>query len=173
MQPESLVGQRLIGTGRDLYRGDLMNEEMINQEISPQNLTEVDGLTPVQQQAAILLAGGLPLQQVANAIDYSRAAVSGWFNNDQNFIDAVTALRRRLLEAQLDELARLRSKALRVIGAALDADDSTALAAAKVILSLPSPRVVTVERRVALSARDSEQLEQLLELRNKDSVKWE
>ena len=140
--------------------------------MSQQNLTESDtawaeGLSTVQQQAAICLASGLSVTATAGFIGRSRGQVSEWYNNDQTFMNAVNGLRRRFVYDQVEQLARLRRKALEAVETALDGDGSEKLTAAKLLLGLPQPKIVEVEKRVMMSKSEAEETERLWEIINK------
>jgi hypothetical protein len=130
--------------------------------MSQQNLTESDtvlaeGLSPVQQQAVICLAFGLSVTATADFVRRSRGQVSEWYNNDETFMNAINGLRQRFAYDQVEQFARLRRKALEAVETALDGDGPERLTAAKLLLSLPQPKVSEVEKRAMMSKSEAEQ----------------
>lgn len=86
-------------------------------------------LSPVQLRGIALRVQGLDISEIAREVGRNRTTVSRWFTNDPLVIEELARRVADQYQAELQQHANLRTKALGVIEAAVDGGDvKTALA---------------------------------------------
>ena len=127
-------------------------------------------LTPAQSCAVLLLAAGRTDAETAAELGVHRCTVSQWKNHHPAFIAALNRTRDSVNAELSDRFRVLASSALRVIGPALEGDDSPARTAAAFAVLKRVPLTTAVvgprhadqivfnetARRLAVRPRDEE-----------------
>lgn len=80
-------------------------------------------LTSQQEAVIAAMCEGLNQREAADRAEVAKETVTRWLKGDALFIATLNTRRRELWETQAGRLDKLRSKALDVLGAALDAKD--------------------------------------------------
>ena len=80
-------------------------------------------LSPVQLKAIALRVQGMDVTKIAAEVDRDRTTVSRWFSNDPLVIEELARRVAEQYQAELQQQANLRTKALAVVEAALDGGD--------------------------------------------------
>jgi len=93
-----------------------------------------EGLTPDQEDAAMLIASGMAIQDVAEELDVHRSTVWRW-RQLETFQAYLNSLRREAKLDALDRLLSLQAKALETVRRVMEeGNDSSALNAARYVL---------------------------------------
>ena len=144
---------------------------MFEPNMSRQNPTESDSaddaLSPRQETAAVYIANGFSVTQTATLVGVTRQTVSDWWNANQPFMNRVAILQRQQADEEQIQISRLRRRAVEVIAESLDNEGPERLAAAKLLLQLPIPKIMEVERRVAVSRDEFTGFETILSMVNR------
>jgi len=95
---------------------------MARQKPTNPDTTERWSLTPQQETAVDLIAGGKTLTDTAKAINVTRQTVSEWVNRHPGFQAALNSRREELWRGMQDTLQGLLPKALEVLKAELEGE---------------------------------------------------
>ena len=96
-------------------------------------------LTPRQQAAAEMLAGGSTQAAAAEAAGVTRETVGKWAGRHPGFREALGRYRLAAASEQAERAGRIRAKALEVVESALD--DADLAAALAVLRAVPAPEL--------------------------------